>query len=518
MPAKVVPPTLLIVLDGFGIRATRTANSIALARTPNLDRLRNDFPVSELQASGIEVGLPAGQMGNSEVGHLNMGAGRVVYQDITRITRAVEDGSFAANTELKTVLHLGRERALHLMGLLSDGGVHSSLDHLRGFIKTAAESSVRQLYIHAFTDGRDTPPKSALAFVRQLEQMCTQYGAGEIASVTGRFYAMDRDKRWDRVQRAYQVLTVGQGNGVFSAPSAELAVGMAYERGESDEFIQPTSIGDTGSPRAVIQDGDGVIFFNFRADRAREITRALNADIFTEFPRPANRAKPGRYLCMTQYDENFALPVMFPPHHPRETLGEVLSRAGVKQLRAAETEKYAHVTYFFNGGEERAFPGEERLLVPSPREVATYDLKPVMSLPELTRQVAEKMRANDYGFVLVNFANPDMVGHTGNLNAAIEAIEEVDRGIGELWAVAQELKGRLVITADHGNCETMVDPETGEPHTAHTNNPVPLIVADPQHRYAHLKNGALCDVAPTILKLMQIAPPPEMTGTPLLQE
>ena len=292
------------------------------------------------------------------------------------------------------------------MGLLSDGGVHSSLDHLRGIIKTAAESSVRQLYIHAFTDGRDTPPKSALAFVRQVEQMCTQYGAGEIASVTGRFYAMDRDKRWERVQRAYQALTVGAGQGIFNAPSAELAVGMAYERGESDEFIQPTIIGDAGSPRALIQEGDAVLFFNFRADRAREITRALTQDNFSEFPRPAKFAKPGRFLCMTQYDETLPLPVMFPPQHPRETLGEVLSQNGVKQLRAAETEKYAHVTYFFNGGEERAFPGEERVLVPSPREVATYDLKPVMSLPELTRLVCEKMRANDYGFVLVNFATP----------------------------------------------------------------------------------------------------------------
>jgi 2,3-bisphosphoglycerate-independent phosphoglycerate mutase len=518
MPVKVVSPTVLIVLDGFGIRATRTANAIALARTPHLDRLRGDFPTSELQASGIDVGLPPGQMGNSEVGHLNMGAGRVVYQDITRISRAIEDGSFAANTELKTVLHLGRERALHLVGLLSDGGVHSSLDHLRGLIKTAAESSVRQLYIHAFTDGRDTPPKSALAFVRQVEQMCTQYGAGEIATVTGRFYGMDRDKRWDRVQRAYQVLTVGSGNGVLSAPSAELAVSMAYERGESDEFIQPTAIGDAGSPRAVIQEGDGVMFFNFRADRARELSRALTADIFTEFARPAKWPKPGRFLCMTQYDESLPLPVMFPPQHPRETLGEVLSRAGVKQLRAAETEKYAHVTYFFNGGEERAFPGEERLLVPSPREVATYDLKPVMSLPELTRQVVEKIRTDDYGFVLVNFANPDMVGHTGHLNAAIEAIEEVDRAIGEIVAAAQEKKGRVIITADHGNCETMVDPDTGEPHTAHTTNPVPLIVADAAHRHAHLRNGALCDVAPTILKLMQIAPPPEMTGKSLLED
>ncbi len=511
-----IAPTVLIVLDGFGNRAARTANAIALARTPNLDRLREDYPVSELQASGLDVGLPPGQMGNSEVGHLNLGAGRVVFQDITRISRAIDDGSFAANTELKTMLRIGREHALHLMGLLSDGGVHSSLEHLRGFIKTAAEASVRQLYIHAFTDGRDTPPKSALAYVRQVEQLCLQLGAGEIASVTGRFYAMDRDKRWDRVARAYQALVQGSGNGVVTATSAELAISQAYERGESDEFIQPTVIGD-GTPRATLKDGDGVIFFNFRADRAREMTRALTQENFTDFARPQKWPRLGRYLCLTQYDESFDLPTMFKPMHPRDTLGETLSKAGIKQLRAAETEKYAHVTYFFNGGEEQAFAGEDRMLVPSPRDVATYDSKPEMALRELTSQFIERLNANDYGFALINFANPDMLGHTGNLTAAIEAIEEVDRSLGAIVTAVMEKRGRVLITADHGNCETMVDPETGEPHTAHTTNPVPFIVVDANERQSRARPGALADVAPTILRLMGIPQPAAMTGKSLLQ-
>jgi len=503
-------------MDGLGNKPQRHSNAVALARTPNLDRLKNEFPTTELVASGLDVGLPAGLMGNSEVGHLNLGAGRVVYQYITKITRAIELGEFYQNEQLKMALQAGRQNALHLIGLVSDGGVHSSLEHLLALIKSASEFGVRQLYIHAFTDGRDTPPKTALTYLRQVENACLRFGTGEIASVTGRFFAMDRDQRWDRVAKAYQALLKGEGAGVLTASSAEKAVSAAYARGETDEFIQPTVIGSEGKAKAVLKDGDSVIFFNFRGDRARELTRAIADPRFAAFPRPVV-AKLEHFVCLTQYDETLTLPVMFPPERMKNLLGQVISRAGLKQLRIAETEKYAHVTYFFNGGEERASIGEDRVLIPSPREVETYDKMPEMSLPKVAEKCAELVRTGDYSFVLVNFANADMVGHTGNLDAAIRAVEEVDRALGVIVQSTLEKRGRLLITADHGNCETMVDPETGEPHTAHTTNPVPCILVDPALKSARLRRGTLADVAPTLLQLMELDVPKEMLGRSLLE-
>lgn len=513
-----VSPTVLVVLDGYGERKERNANAIALASTPNLDRWMNEYPHSQLQASGLDVGLPPGQMGNSEVGHLNLGAGRVIYQDITRISKAIQDREFFSNAELKTTLNIARDRSLHLVGLLSDGGVHSSLDHLEALLRAAADASVRRVYLHVFTDGRDTPPKSALGFIQRIEASCVAIGVGEIATVSGRFYGMDRDKRWERVARAYQVLTMSTlAPNIPVAESAAAAVQLAYERNETDEFIQPTVIMSGGSPRGPIAAGDAVVFFNFRADRARQITRALALDDFKEFPRPKGWPKPGKYLCLTQYDETLPLPAMFPPTRPTQTLGELVAAAGLRQLRIAETEKYAHVTYFFNGGEERAFDGEDRVLVPSPRDIETYDQRPVMSLREVTEKCVERIRSGEYGFVLVNFANPDMLGHTGVLPAAITAIEEVDRGLAAIVEAALERKGRVLVTADHGNCELMVDPETGEPHTAHTTNPVPLLLIDPDHRTSKLKPGALCDVAPTLIQLMGLKQPSAMKGVSLLK-
>jgi 2,3-bisphosphoglycerate-independent phosphoglycerate mutase len=391
------------------------------------------------------------------------------------------------------------------------------MDHLFALIRAASEFGVRQVYVHVFTDGRDTPPKSALGYLRQLESTCTRYGTGEIASVTGRFYAMDRDKRWDRVARAYQALVKGTGQGVLQATSAEKAINAAYDRGESDEFIQPTVIASEGRPKGLIKDGDAVIFFNFRADRAREISRALTQESFDGFAR-GSMPKLAQFVTMTQYEESLGLKSMFPPQAMTHLLGEVISDAGYKQLRIAETEKYAHVTYFFNGGNERAFAGEDRLLIPSPREVQTYDEKPEMALAEVTRQCVGRIESGEYAFVLCNFANPDMLGHTGKLDAAIAAIEEVDRSLGAIVDATLNKRGRVLITADHGNCETMVDPETGEPHTAHTTNPVPFIVVDPARKNARVSPGTLSDVAPTVLHLMGLPVPQEMTGKNLIDD
>jgi 2,3-bisphosphoglycerate-independent phosphoglycerate mutase len=507
--------TVLIVMDGFGQRKDRHSNAIALARTPNLDRLRKEFPTTELEASGLDVGLPAGQMGNSEVGHLNLGAGRVVYQDVTKISRAVESGELESNEPLKAALQAGRQSALHLIGLVSDGGVHSSIDHLLALIKAASEFGVRQLYIHAITDGRDTPPKSALTYLRQLETACLRYGTGEVASVIGRFYAMDRDQRWERVARAYQALVKGEGQGTLFASSAEKAVAAAYARGETDEFLQPTVIGEANKAKAVIGDGDSVIFFNFRADRARELTRAFTAPRFDGFVRQAT-PKLDHFVCMTSYDDEYDLPVMFPREPLKAILGEVIAKAQLRQARIAETEKYAHVTYFFNGGAEIPFGGEDRVLVPSPRDVETYDKMPEMSLSAVAKACVDKVNAKEHAFILVNFANPDMVGHTGNLDAAIRAVEEVDRAVGTIVQATLEARGRVIVTSDHGNCETMVDSESGEPHTAHTTNPVPFILVDPALKGARLRKGALADVAPTILQLMELNVPKEMTGKTLI--
>jgi 2,3-bisphosphoglycerate-independent phosphoglycerate mutase len=508
-------PVVLIVLDGFGLRKERSANAIALARTPFFDRLRAEYPYTELQASGLEVGLPPGEMGNSEVGHLNLGAGRIVYQDVTRITRAVETGDFFANTQLKSTLQSARRNTLHLAGLVSDGGVHSSLEHLQALLKAAAEFGARRVFIHAFTDGRDTPPKSALTYLRQIENLCLKFGVGEVASVTGRFFAMDRDKRWQRTQRAYQAMVRGSGQGVRMASSAEKAVAQAYERGESDEFIEPTVIGSEGKPRAIIEDDDSLIFFNFRADRMRQLTAAFMQPTFTGFSR-ATQLRLAQCLTMTSYDPRLELPVMFPASKLEHLLGDAIAAGGLRQLRMAESEKYAHVTYFFNGGVETACPGEERVLVPSPRDVETYDKAPLMAVDALAKEAVARIDSNKYGFILINVANADMVGHTGNLDAAISAIEGVDKALALIVRAALDKKCRVIVTADHGNCETMVDPESGEPHTAHTTNPVPFVLVDPARKTQRLQPGTLSDVAPTVLKLLDLPIPAEMTGRPLV--
>ncbi|MCC6810208.1 MAG: 2,3-bisphosphoglycerate-independent phosphoglycerate mutase [Deltaproteobacteria bacterium] len=514
--AKPGGPVVLIVLDGFGVRKDRAANAIALARTPFFDRLKLDYPSTQLQASGLEVGLPAGQMGNSEVGHLNLGAGRVVYQDITRISRSIESGEMFTTPGLKAALQTARQGTLHLLGLVSDGGVHSSMDHLLALLKAAGEFGARRVFIHAFTDGRDTPPKSALTYLRQLDSACLRFGVGEIASVSGRFYAMDRDKRWPRVQRAYQALVRGEGAGIRTAGSAEKAVSAAYERGESDEFIEPTVISSEGKAKALIDDGSSVVFFNFRADRMRQLCAALTQQSFSGFLRGA-APKLGHALCMTTYDERFGLPVMFPQLKLANLLGEVVSSSGLRQLRIAESEKYAHVTYFFNGGSEAAFPGEDRVLIPSPREIETYDKAPLMALEEVTSEAIARIESGKYGFVLMNVANPDMVGHTGNLDAAISAVEAIDRALAKIVRTTLDKRGKVIVTADHGNVETMVDPETGEPHTAHTTNPVPFVLVDPARQGQRLAPGVLADVAPTVLKLLGLPIPAEMSGRALVE-
>jgi len=511
-----VKPVLLVVLDGWGLRAEREANAIALAGTPNMDALTKEYPWVGLRTSGLSVGLPDGQMGNSEVGHTNLGAGRIVYQDLVRINRSVEDGSFFHNEVLVSACRAAKSSggALHLMGLVSDGGVHSHLEHLSACIELARREGVAKVYVHAFLDGRDTAPKAGLGFIQTLDKRLRDTGYGQIATVIGRYFAMDRDQRWDRVSQAYAAMVKGEG---FRNSSAPEAVGSAYAHGETDEFVQPVAIvTGTGEPVGRIKDGDGVIFFNFRSDRAREITRAFTQADFKAFDRgPALRLSA--YVCMTQYDETFGLPTAFGPEQPTEIFPEVVSKAGLKQLRCAETEKYAHVTFFFNGGREVTFAGEDRILVPSPRDVKTYDEKPEMSAREVTDKLVAALGSGQYSFALVNFANPDMVGHTGRLDAAIQAVKVVDECIGRVYKAARQAGFAMLITADHGNCEMMVDPVTGEPHTAHTLGPVPFILADPEYRGAQLrKDGVLADVAPTALQISGLGKPQAMKGLGLI--
>jgi 2,3-bisphosphoglycerate-independent phosphoglycerate mutase len=509
-------PLLLVVLDGWGLRAEREANAIAIAGTPAMDALMREFPWTAIQTSGLSVGLPEGQMGNSEVGHTNLGAGRVVYQDLVRINRAVDDGSFFQNPALLQACARARagSGALHLLGLLSDGGVHSHVEHLHACLELARREGVPRALVHAFLDGRDTPPRSGLEYLRAFEKRIADKGYGKVATVCGRYWAMDRDKRWDRVAEAWKAMVRGEG---YRAASGVRAVEEAYARGETDEFVKPTVVvNGGGEPRGRIRDGDAVLFFNFRADRAREITRAFTDDAFAEFdrtPRPALSA----WVCMTRYDEKFALPVAFGPDQPTRIFPELVARAGLRQLRCAETEKYAHVTFFFNGGQEQVFENEDRILVPSPREVKTYDQKPEMSAREVTAKVVEAIRSGKYGFILVNYANPDMVGHTGILEAAVKAVKVVDECVGKLWQAARAAGMAMLVTADHGNCEMMVDPVTGQPHTAHTLGPVPFILADPDFKGAKLRaQGVLADVAPTALQVMGLQKPPEMKGLGLV--
>jgi len=502
-------PVALVIIDGWGISESCENNAACQAKTPILDRLRQDYPISRLDASGQAVGLPAGQMGNSEVGHMNIGAGRIIYQDLSRITLAIEDGSFFDNQALNRVCDrlLDSGGKLHLLGLFSDGGVHSHHTHLYALVRLAKQRGIKDVCIHAFLDGRDTPPKSAVDYLRQLEGKLAEIGLGRIVTITGRYWAMDRDNRWDRVEKGYLALTEGVGQ---SAESAAAAIRSAYAADQTDEFVEPWIIGQSGT----IDNGDGIIFFNFRSDRAREMSRALTQDDFTGFPRH-KFPKLVDYVCLTEYDESFHLPVAFPPESYPDILAEVVSRAGLKQLRIAETEKYAHVTFFFNGGVETPWPGEDRVLIPSPQDVATYDQKPAMSAVEVTDEVVRRVEADIYQLIVLNFANCDMVGHTGNLAAAIEAMETVDSCLGRVVAVVTAAGGKLLITADHGNCEQMVDSE-GRPQTAHTTNPVQFILVDPSRKNGQVCDGKLADLAPTILELLNLEQPPAMTGQSLL--
>ncbi len=509
-----VNPVVLIVLDGWGINTAREGNAIASAKAPVYHGLLRDYAHTQLQASGEAVGLPEGQMGNSEVGHLNLGAGRVVYQDSTRISKAIRDGDFFKNKILVSAMTSAAQKkgTLHLMGLLSDGGVHSRLDHIFAMFDMAKLNGVDKIFFHAFLDGRDTPPSSAQVYIAQLEDHLRKIGIGRIASVSGRYYAMDRDKRWERVQKAYDALVMGDGIRKYSAREA---VQESYEHGRTDEFMLPAVLFDpkTNKPLATFKDGDTVIFCNFRSDRAREITRALVDSDFQGFER--REKSQVSFVCLTAYDETFALPVAFPPVRLTNILGQVLSGRGIRQLRIAETEKYAHVTFFFNGGEEQPFPLEDRILVPSPRDVATYDKKPEMSAPELTDKLVKNILSRQYGFILANYANPDMVGHTGILQAAKKAVEALDECLGRIVRAARQTGAAVLVTADHGNLEIMVDPSTGQPHTAHTTNPVPFIFVGEKVR---LKDGGLlADVAPTVLDLLKIDKPEEMTGQSLVQ-
>jgi 2,3-bisphosphoglycerate-independent phosphoglycerate mutase len=506
-------PLLLMILDGWGLNPHRENNAVAQARTPNMDRLCREYPATELVASGMAVGLPDGQMGNSEVGHLNIGAGRIVYQDFTRISKAIEDGSFFGNPVLLDCLAATKAAggSMHLAGLLSDGGVHSHITHLYALLELAKKQGVTDVFVHCLLDGRDTPPKSGAEYLRQLENKLKEIGVGRIATVMGRFYAMDRDKRWDRVEKAYAAMVCGTGN---RFASAQQVIDQSYLDGVNDEFVLPGVIVEDGEPIGRIKDGDGCIFFNFRSDRAREITRAINDPGFIDFVRE-RRPQLASYVCTTVYDETFNLPVAFGPEELTNILGEVVGKAGLKQLRIAETEKYAHVTFFFNGGNEVPFPGEDRVLIPSPREVATYDKKPEMSALLVCDELLRQLDEDKYAFIVLNFANADMVGHTGILEAAVRAIETVDACVGKIVAKVIAKNGRVLITADHGNAESMVD-ENNAPHTAHTTNPVPLILVDETRKDVILHSGILADIAPTVLELLGIPQPAEMTGKKLL--
>lgn len=500
-------PVLLMILDGWGVAPAVSTNAAVMACTPNLDEFFASYPHTTLQASGRSVGLPAGQIGNSEVGHLNIGAGRIIYQSLTRIDKAVEDGELQQNPVLVQVMDqtLAAGKALHLLGLLSDGGVHSHIEHLIALVRMAKAKSLQHVYVHAFLDGRDVGPKTALTYIAQLEAAMQKIGVGQLATVSGRYYAMDRDKRWERVERAYNAIV---GRAEKTAVSAAAGVETSYAAGVTDEFVEPFAI--AGVPGAV-KAGDGVIFFNFRPDRARELTRALHDEDFTYFARPAD-VRPVNYVCMTQYDATIDAPVAFPPEKITDTLGEVLAKHGLAQLRIAETEKYAHVTFFFNGGVEAPNAGEERILIPSPK-VATYDLQPEMSAEEVTQALLTELDKDKFDAIILNFANPDMVGHTGVLAAAIAAMEKVDDCAGRIVRRVLELDGSVCITADHGNLEKMAEAD-GSPNTAHTTNPVPFILVSRQKRSLH--SGILADIAPTLLELLQLEQPKAMTGKSLI--
>ena len=508
-------PLLLMILDGWGINPAEEHNAVALAHTPNLDALLAEYPHVPIETSGMAVGLPDGQMGNSEVGHLNMGAGRVVYQDLTRISKAIADGDFFTNPVLLECLRTTRAAGgrLHLAGLLSDGGVHSHITHLYGLLELARREGV-EAFVHCLLDGRDTPPQSGADYLAQLEREMARIGAGKIATVIGRYYAMDRDNRWDRVERAYNAMVRGEGAGRTSAADA---IAQSYAAGVNDEFVEPAVIVADGRPVGTVQDNDGFIFFNFRSDRAREITRALALDDCPGFERK-DRPRLASYVCMTEYDATFGLPLAFGPEGLKNILGQVLADHGLTQLRIAETEKYAHVTFFFNGGVEEPYPGEERCLIPSPKDVATYDQKPEMSAYPVTDELLSRLDSGAYDVIVINFANCDMVGHTGIVPAAIKAVEAVDSCVGRLVAKVRALGGATLVTADHGNADQMWDAENGGPHTAHTCNSVWLVLVDDARKGATLREGGcLADIAPTMLNMLGLPQPKEMTGKSLIE-
>lgn len=500
--------TALMILDGFGFRKDSEGNAVRLAGTPNIDALMKEYPNTLIGASGLSVGLPDGQMGNSEVGHLNIGAGRIVYQELTRITKAIEDGDFFENPELIEAMDAVKSGgSLHLMGLLSDGGVHSHNTHLYALVEMAKKRGVKNIYIHCFMDGRDVPPDSGRDYIAELEKKLREIGAGKIATVSGRYYAMDRDNRWERVKKAYDAIAKAEGN---HFDSAEEAMAASYKEGVLDEFVVPCVIGE-GNP---IANGDSVIFFNFRPDRARQITRALTQANFDGFDREQLDI---RFVCMTQYDKTFSnVQVAYKPQTLKNTLGEYLAKKGLKQFRIAETEKYAHVTFFFNGGVEKPNEGEDRVLIPSPK-VATYDLQPEMSAYEVCEKACELIRSHKYDVMILNFANPDMVGHTGVLEAAEKAVKTVDECVGKVVHAIKEVGGQVMITADHGNAELMIDPDTGGAFTAHTTNPVPFILVADDYKDAKLRqDGILADLAPTMLDLLNLEKPDEMTGSSMI--
>jgi 2,3-bisphosphoglycerate-independent phosphoglycerate mutase len=506
-------PLVLLIVDGWGLREGSKGNAIALAKTPNYSELLSRFPHTSLEASGTRVGLPAGQMGNSEVGHMNMGAGRVVYQDLTRIDKAIVDGDLDGNEALVASMDRCHQsgRALHLVGLLSDGGVHSHQHHLYALLELAKRRGLTDVFVHALTDGRDTSPTAGIRYVSQLEAHAARVGVGRIATLSGRYFAMDRDNRWERTQRTVDALVHGIG---ATGQDARQVLERSYAQGTTDEFLEPTVLLDAeGQPVGPIRAGDSVICFNFRADRVRQLTRALALADFLGFER---RAEPDvHYTCMTEYDETFGLPVVFARQTFGQHLGEVLGNFGVSNLRLAETEKYAHVTYFFNCGQERPYPGEDRLLIPSPK-VPTYDLQPEMSAPLIADALVEDLRRGAHPVIICNFANADMVGHTGNLPATIAAVETLDRCLGRIIEAVRSAGGTAIVTSDHGNCEQMWDDQLQSPHTAHTSNPVPLIlVGEPVGGPPLRAGGALCDVAPTILALLSLDQPAAMTGRDL---
>ena len=505
-------PTVLMILDGYGLNDKCEANAVCEAKTPVMDQLMSQCPFVKGNASGLAVGLPDGQMGNSEVGHLNMGAGRIVYQELTRISKEIEDGDFFKNEALLKAVENAKKNdsAIHFMGLLSDGGVHSHITHLYGLLELAKREGLSKVYVHCFLDGRDTPPASGKGYIEQLEEKMKEIGVGRIGVVSGRYYAMDRDNRWDRVEKAFRALTKGEG---VQGTDAAALVQQSYDEGTTDEFVLPTVVLKDGKP-ACIEDGDSVVFFNFRPDRAREITRAFCDDEFTRFERGSRMNLT--YVCFTDYDDTIENKlVAFHKVNINNTFGEFLAANGLKQARIAETEKYAHVTFFFNGGIEEPNEGEDRILVKSPK-VPTYDLKPEMSAYEVCDRLVEAIGSGKYDVIIINFANPDMVGHTGVEPAAIKAVEAVDECVGRAVDAIKKADGQMFICADHGNAEQLVDYETGEPFTAHTVNPVPFILVNADPAYRLREGGCLADIAPTLIELMGLAQPKEMTGKSLL--